>query len=92
MPLFGRDMYGSDPVTVTVSGKQEVFSRLERHILYCANDGREVSERYDPAYVARARKGLADAGYLDADGWLTLAGLEAVEALQNRDRKGEVHG
>ena len=76
-----------ETITIEVYDHTFMLSKLERHILYTADEGREPSARlYSPAEIETARHDLHTLKLLGDYGFLTALGLEVVEACRTRPR------
>jgi hypothetical protein len=75
-----------DFATVTIAGKECTFTRLERHVLYCVEDGKTASYRYSDIEVHDTIVLLSNWGYLDDNTNLTEKGTEAIRLLKARTR------
>jgi hypothetical protein len=76
-------------VTVSIDGQDRDYDQLERHLLYCADEGRLPSPRYDPDVVARMQTYLESIDHLVRNGnkWeLTTHGRVVVTALRERKK------
>lgn len=75
-------------ITVTdPDGFEAHLDTIERHILYCADEGRDISLKYGPRTIDRAREFLSLLGLLTLDTYeITPRGRRVVQQLRSRPR------
>lgn len=81
----------SDSVDIEFNGETYYLSKLARHILYCINDGRDVSAKYTETEVNDAVTHLLDDGLIiiGVDGMESLTAAGDAVTLMLRDRPRE---